>query len=172
MKKIAWLVLGVVMSLAATSAYSAEKMVVMDYQSVLFSSIAAQEATNVLRERMAQPEARLRELEQGFQARQSRLQTDEAILTEDELGALRGEMQRMLAERQQLAGQLQQAQQTSRNEFVQQHRPLLQSIVKTYVEENDIDVVFETQSIIWNSALEDITVDITALFNEQYQQGQ
>lgn len=149
-------------------ATAADGMVVMNYQAVLFNSAAAEEASVELRDRLQPAQARVQELETALQARQSRLQTDADILTEQEINGFQQEMQAMAAERQQLAARIQQEQRASQNAFAQEYQPLIREIVSNYVEENDIGVILEAQAIVWNTSLPDITEDITALFDEQY----
>lgn len=152
----------------ASAVSAVDGMAVMNYQAVLFNSAAAEDASVELRDRLAAAQSRVQELEAALQARQSRLQSDADILTEEEIANFQQEMQTMAAERQQLTARIQQEQRASQNAFAQQYQPLIREIVSNYVEENDIGVILEAQAIVWNTSLTDITEDITALFDEQY----
>ena len=162
--------LAVVMTVLVAAVFSSAetKVAVMDYQAVLFNSIAAEDASVVLRENLAQVQARLQEIEQGIESRQGRLETDKDILTEDELQQYNQELQTLAMEQQQLAGVIQQTQQQSRIQFNEQFKPLIRELVVGYVADTNYNLIVEAQAVLWNVDTPDITEDILALFNAEY----
>lgn len=141
---------------------------VLNYQALLFESVAAEDATEVLRGSVGAVQARLQEIQAGMDTRQNRLRTDAAILTEEETARFRLELQEMNNERAVLTAQLQQAQQQSRDEFVRQYQPFLRQLVEAYILEQGYNLVVDSQAIVWNTGATDITQDLLTLFNDAY----
>lgn len=158
----------VVTILSAGMAVAETRMAIMNYQAVLFSSSAAQEATEVLRQSLSGQQAQLKQLQQGMESRQSRLKTDAEILTPEESLVFQREIQAMAVEQSRLSNQMQQAQQKSRNEFVAQYQPLVRDIVQVYVKEKDYDLILDAQAVLVNIEVPDITQIILEKFDAKY----
>lgn len=168
LKSIRALVVSAIAAFMATAALAETKIAVMDYQAVLFNSVAAQDASVVLRASLADVQARLQELQQGLESRQQRLETDKDILTEEEIAQYRAEMDAMVQEQQQLAAQIQQAQQQSRVQFNEQFKPLIRELVTAFVAKTDYNLIVEAQAVLWNVDTPDITEEILNQFDNEY----
>lgn len=165
MKKI---VLGLLLLVTASFSVAEVKMAVFNYQAALFNSIAAQQATNELREQAAPAQQQLLDIQQGIQTRQSRLQTDADILTPAEIQQFQEELQILVNQQSELNQRLQAFQQQARNAFEQQFRSVMLEIVETLVEEQSIDVVLDAAAVAYNRSLPDITEEVLEAFDARY----
>ncbi len=155
------------------TSYAAEtNMAVLNYQVVLFNSIAAEEATVQLRKSLEPAQQRLNDIQSGLSSRQSRLQTDADILTEEEVLIFQQEIQSFLAEQAQISSQMQQAQQQSRTQFVQTFQPVVREIVQSIVVELGFTLVIDSQAVLWNEGTEDLTEQVLNQFDLQYSKSQ
>jgi Skp family chaperone for outer membrane proteins len=161
-----------VVATTLTSAAIAEtKIAIMNYQSVMFNSVAATDATVQLRSNLAPAQKALQDISQQIESRQGRLSTDRDILTDEEVQQFNNELQSLFAEQTQITSQMQQAQQNSRNAFIQQYQPIIRDLVSTYVEEKTITLVVDAQAVLWNSGEPDITEDLLQAFDAWYQEN-
>lgn len=168
MKNLVRIALVIVAASVGVSSWAETKMAVLDYQAVLFKSLAADDATAQLRELLSGHQARLKELEQGITTRQARLKTDVDILTDEEKQQFVEEIQAFQSELGTINGQIQQAQQNSRNEFIKYYQPAIRSIVEEYVTAEQIDLVLEAQTVLWNSTVPDITQPVLDIFDQKF----
>lgn len=159
---------GVLLVALCTSVFAETKIAVMNYQAVLFNSAAANDATIQLRTALAPQQTRLQDIQQQVEVRQSRLTTDQDILTDEEIESFQVEIQELLNERTQLSALLQQEQQKSRNAFVQQFQPVIRTLVSDYVQTENITLVLDAQMVLWNGGEEDITNVILEKFDALY----
>jgi outer membrane protein len=159
----------VTFSFLSGAALAESKLAVMNYQAVLFNSAAAEDATLQLRTALATEQNRLQDLTQQIETRRSRLQTDQELMTEEEINQYKKDIQGMMSEQAKLQAVMQQRQQESRNAFIKQFQPFIRSLVKSYVEENGITLVVDTQAVLWNEGEPDITQEILASFDREYQ---
>jgi len=158
----------VIAGFSLNTAYAEAKLAVMDYQAVLFNSVAAGDATLQLREALAGAQGLLDEIKNGIESRQNSLKVDAEILTEDEIAKFQQEIQEALAQRSQISAQMQQAQQKSRNEFINQYRPAIADLVSKHVEAQGYTLVIDSQAVLWNVDTPDISEEILSLFDAQY----
>ena len=157
------------LSLTTVTAFAETKLAVMNYQAVLFNSKAANDATLVLRASIEPDQKRLQDIQQQLETRQSRLVTDNDILTDEEKLKYQREMQALLGEQQQISARMQQAQQDSRNGFIQQYQPVIRELVAAYVEKEGFTIVIDSQAVLWNTNEPDLTEVILAQFDSQYE---
>ncbi len=155
--------------LLSTAAIAETKIAVLNYQAVLFNSTAANDATLQLRTALAPEQSRLQDLSQQIETRRSRLETDQELMTEEEIDQFKRDIQSMMSEQAQLSALMQQRQQESRNAFVKQFQPFVRTLVESYVEENKITIVIDAQAVLWNQGEPDITESILAAFDKEYQ---
>jgi Skp family chaperone for outer membrane proteins len=156
-------------SVLATAANAERKIAIMDYQSVMFNSAAAEDATLELRTNLAPAQNALQDIAQQIESRQARLETDKDILTEEEVQNFNRELQTLFAEQTQITSQMQQAQQNSRNAFIQENQPIIRTIVSEYVAENKITLVIDAQAVLWNDGEMNITEDVLNAFDAWYE---
>lgn len=158
------------MAIAASTAYAESDIVVMNYQSVLFNSAAAIDAQNDLSEVLRPGQDQLNDIAQQIQTRQSRLETDKDILTEEEIQKFQQELQILAANQSQLSNRIQQIQQQKQQEFIEQYRPAVREIVSGYVADNGVSLVLDSQAVLWNEDMPDITETILASFDVWYEE--
>ena len=161
---VAWL-----LSLAAVGAFAESKLAVMNYQAVLFNSMAANDATLVLRSNLEPEQKRMQDIQQQLETRQSRLVTDKDILTDAEKLNFQREMQALVAEQQQLSARMQQAQQNSRDEFIRNYQPVIRELVAAHVAAEGYILVIDFQAVLWNTNEPDLTEIILSQFDAQYE---
>jgi Skp family chaperone for outer membrane proteins len=144
------------------------KIAIMNYQAVLFNSAAATDATMQLRTALAPEQKRLQDLSQQIDTRRSRLETDKDLMTAEEIEQYQNDIQAMLSEQSQISAVMQKRQQESRNAFVKQFQPFIRSLVESYIEKQGITLVLDSQTVLWNQGEPDITEDILAAFDREY----
>lgn len=155
---------------AASTAQAESGIVVMNYQSVLFNSAAAVDAQTELNEVLSPGQKQLNDIAKQIQVRQSRLETDQDILTEEEIQTYQQELQMLSANQAQLTNRIQQIQQQMQQEFIEEFRPTIREIVADYVSGNDVSLVLDAQSVLWNESAPDITDIVMAEFDTWYEE--
>ncbi|WP_187265455.1 OmpH family outer membrane protein [Reinekea thalattae] len=168
MQKLFRVSIFLVASLWVGNVWAETKIAVINYQSVLFESLAAEDATSQLRELLAGHQSRLQELGQGITTRQNRLKTDADILTDDEKRLYAQEINSFNAEMNQINAQIQQAQQQSRAEFMRYYQPAIGKIIADYTSAASIDLVIDAQTVVWQGDLPDITEPVRQTFDQQF----
>lgn len=158
----------IAMASLSMTAMAETKIAVMNYQDVLFNSAAAEDATLQLRTFLEPEQKQLNDLNAKLQNREGRLQTDKDILTEEEVVALQTEMQELLAERNNVLARMQQAQEQSRAQFIQNFQPAVRELVAVYVAENGFSLILDAQVVLWNEGEPDLTEPMLEAFNNWY----
>lgn len=143
-------------------------LAVMNYQAVLFNSAAANDATLQLRSMLEPEQKMLQDIKQQIETRQSRLETDKDILTEEEEAGFQGEIQSLLTDQAQISARMQQAQQNSRDAFIKQFQPAIRALVEQVVAEKGYTLVVDAQAVLWNAGEPDITEDVLNAFDNWY----
>jgi outer membrane protein len=82
-----------------------------------------------------------------------------------EVQALQGEIQALVAEYQQLQNYLSNTKLKIEQEFLANMRPALDKILRQLIEENNISLIINGQSVIYNAAGIDITPKVVELLN-------
>jgi len=162
--------LGLVCALVSPGVYAETKIAIMNYQAVLFSSTAAEAATLQLRTDLAGARGRLKDIQLGIETRQDRLLTDGDMLTAEEIALFELELQALMEEQAQISAQMQQAQQKSRTEFIQQFQPLIRELMDALVTEQGYNLVVDAQAVLWVTDTPDITDEMLAQFDAAYGQ--
>ncbi|EAR10231.1 OmpH family outer membrane protein [Reinekea blandensis] len=168
-RAIAILTLTAGLALSAGTVQAETDIVVMNYQAVLFNSAAAADAQTSLNEVLRPGQDQLNDIAQQIQTRQSRLETDKDILTEAEVQTFQQELQVLAANQAQLSNRIQQVQQQKQQEFIEQYRPAIREVVSAYVEANGVSLVIDSQAVLWNEDVPDITETVMAAFDEWYE---
>ena len=100
-----------------------------------------------------------------LQALQQRLAADKDIMSSDEVQALQADIQALSAEYQQLNQYLSNAKMQTEQEFLANMRPALDKVLRNLIEENEISLIINGQSVIYNAAGIDITGKVVELLN-------
>ena len=108
---------------------------------------------------------RLDAMGQELQALQQRLEADKDIMSNDEVQKLQTEIQAVSIEYQKLKQYLSNVKLQVEQEFLANMRPVLDKVLRQLVEENDISLIINGQSAIYNAAGIDITSKVVELLN-------
>lgn len=163
------LIVSMSLSLLVTGNALAETQIaVMNYQAVLFNSLAADDAANQLREALSPAQGKINELKSGIQTRQNRLKTEEGILTDAETLQFKQEINQYSAELAQITNQIQSAQQQSRNEYIKFYQPVIKQFVDQQAQADGYDLVVDSQAVLYVADVPDITESVLAKFNEDF----
>jgi len=162
--------LALICALVSPGVYAETKIAVMNYQAVLFNSIAAEAATLKLRTALAGAQGRVKDIQLGIETRQNRLLTDGDILTDEEIASFEQELQALVQEQAQITAQMQQAQQQSRADFIQQYQPLIRELMDALVTEQGYNLVVDAQAVLWVTDTPDITDEMLTEFDAAYGQ--
>jgi len=100
-----------------------------------------------------------------LQALQQRLQADKDLMSAAEVQTLQAEIQALAAEYQQLQTYLSNTKLKIEQEFLASMRPALDKILRQLIEENNISLIINGQSVIYNAAGIDITPKVVELLN-------
>lgn len=154
---------------AANSAWaqssSEATIAVIDQEYVLFQSEAARQVTAELRQTYATEDRRVSQLEQEITALRERLQTDGALLTENEQTALRVQVETRLREREELVRGLQAAQQNRRQEFLRAFEPILTTVLERIIVEQNIVLLLSGDQVVYVRPQLDISTLALERFN-------
>lgn len=155
-----------VLALALPGVATAEtNIAVIDQERVLFGSDAAQAASAQLQQDFSAQEGQVRQLEEDINTLRERGQNESALMSEQEVEALRQEVQEKMGQRQQLVQQLQNAQQQRRQAFVQQYEGDLTAILEQIIEERGIDLLISADEVLFAQPAMDITEETLSRFN-------
>ena len=108
---------------------------------------------------------RLDAMGQELQALQQRLEADKDIMSNDEVQKLQAEIQAVSVEYQKLKQYLSNVKLQVEQEFLANMRPVLDKVLRQLIEENDISLIINGQSAIYNAAGIDITSKVVELLN-------
>ena len=108
---------------------------------------------------------RLDAMGQELQALQQRLEADKDIMSNDEVQKLQAEIQAVSVEYQKLKQYLSNVKLQVEQEFLANMRPVLDKVLRQLVEENDISLIINGQSVIYSAAGIDITSKVVELLN-------
>ncbi len=140
----------------------------LDQRAALFNTDAARDALAVLKKEFGNDEQLVIKLEEDIKNLQTKLATDQAIMTAEEIEKLRLEGQGKVQERAVLVEKLKKAQADARNKFVKENQPLLAEAIKSVVEELKLEAVFDAKAVIYAESARNITELVAIRINEIY----
>lgn len=108
---------------------------------------------------------RLDAMGQELQALQQRLEADKDIMSSDEVQKLQTAIQTLSVDYRKLKQYLSKAKLQVEQEFLANMRPALDKVLRQLIEENDITLIINGQSAIYNAAGIDITSKVVELLN-------
>ena len=165
------LILGGFIALSATFVVAESNIAVVDFQRVLFQSIAAQDATKKLQPEIAGVKQRIAEIETKINALQTVLKNDAVTLTEDDLLIKQEELNQFVNERLSAIQFGQQKQTNSRNEFVSAYKGQVQEVVAALSTARGFNLVIDLSTVVYIDGLANITDDVLVAFDKQYEEN-
>ena len=143
----------------------ANVIVVLKAKKAMFASEKAIALGQNLSAQLKPQTIRLDAMGQELQALQQRLEADKDIMSNDEVQKLQAEIQAVSVEYQKLKQYLSNVKLQVEQEFLANMRPVLDKVLRQLVEENDISLIINGQSAIYNAAGIDITSKVVELLN-------
>ncbi|MGY8839260.1 MAG: OmpH family outer membrane protein [Pseudomonadales bacterium] len=140
-------------------------IVVLKAKKAMFASEKAIALGQNLSAQLKPQTIRLDAMGQELQALQQRLEADKDIMSNDEVQKLQTEIQAVSIEYQKLKQYLSNVKLQVEQEFLANMRPVLDKVLRQLVEENDISLIINGQSAIYNAAGIDITSKVVELLN-------
>lgn len=134
--------------LASQFASADTKFAVVDMERALFQSNAARESFKQVEDQFGDDLAKLKKLEQALMDAQNKLKKDAAVMSDEEQRKLRNQMKENDSEYQFYAGKLQQAEAQWRQQFFRANLPRLQEIMKSLIDAEKVDIVFNGSAVI------------------------
>ena len=144
---------------------AANAIVVLKAEQALFATDKAVALGQQLSEKLKPQTKRFDNMGQQLQALQQRLEADKDIMSSDEVQKLQTEIQVLNVEFQQLQQYLSNAKLQTEQEFLANMRPVLDKVLRQLIEENNISLIINGQSVIYNTVEIDITDKVVELLN-------
>ncbi len=151
--------------LLGSNVVHAEAIAVLNPEKAMFATQEAVELGQQLSERLQPQAARFEQMGQDLRALQARLETDKDLMTADEVQGLKNQIQNMNVELQQLQQYLNNSKLKAEQDFVAQMKPKLDRVLRQVIQENNISLIINGQSIIYNAPGVDITSKVVELLN-------
>ncbi|MGY8908191.1 MAG: OmpH family outer membrane protein, partial [Pseudomonadales bacterium] len=126
-------------------------IVVLKAKKAMFASEKAIALGQNLSAQLKPQTIRLDAMGQELQALQQRLEADKDIMSNDEVQKLQAEIQAVSVEYQKLKQYLSNVKLQVEQEFLANMRPVLDKVLRQLVEENDISLIINGQSAIYNA---------------------
>tara|TARA_B110000503_G_scaffold35257_1_gene57627 strand:+ start:609 stop:1121 length:513 start_codon:yes stop_codon:yes gene_type:complete len=143
----------------------ANAIVVLKAEQAIFATAKAIALGQSLSAQLEPQAVRFEAMGKKLQALQQRFVADKDLMSSDELKALETEIQALSNEHQQLQQYLTNAKVGAEQEFLASMRPALDKVLRQLIEENNISLIINGQSVIYNSEGIDITPKVVELLN-------
>jgi len=154
-----------VITLSAPQLAIAEAIVVLKAEQAIFATGKAIALGQQLSVQLKPQTTRYDAMGAELQALQQRFEADQDLMSSDEAGKLKAEIQALNAEYQQLQQYLSNMKAQAEQEFLVSMRPALDKVLRQLIAENNISLIINGQSVIYNAAGIDITPKVVELLN-------
>jgi Skp family chaperone for outer membrane proteins len=143
----------------------ANAIVVLKAEQAIFATAKAIALGQTLSAQLEPQAVRFDAMGKQLQALQQRFVADKDLMSSEELQTLQAEIQTLNAEYQGLQQYLTNAKVGAEQEFLASMRPALDKVLRELIEKNNISLIINGQSVIYNSAGIDITPKVVELLN-------
>jgi|TARA_B110000977_G_C11090530_1_gene496677 Skp family chaperone for outer membrane proteins len=143
----------------------ANAIVVLKAEQAIFATAKAIALGKNLSAQLEPQAVRFDAMGKKLQALQQRFVADKDLMSSDELQTLQAEIQTLNGEYQGLQQYLANAKVGAEQEFLASMRPALDKVLRELIEKNNISLIINGQSVIYNSAGIDITPKVVELLN-------
>ena len=143
----------------------ANAIVVLKAEQAIFATAKAIALGQTLSAQLEPQAVRFDAMGKKLQALQQRFVADKDLMSSDELQTLQAEIQTLNGEYQGLQQYLANAKVGAEQEFLASMRPALDKVLRELIEKNNISLIINGQSVIYNSAGIDITPKVVELLN-------
>ena len=152
-------------SLSAPRVAMAEAIVVLKAEQAIFATAKAVALGQKLSAQLKPQTSRFDAMGQNLKALQQRFEADKDLMTSDEVQQLQTQIQTLNIEYQQLQQYLTNTKIQVEQEFLANMRPALDKVLRVLIEKNNISLIINAQSVIYNAAGIDITPKVIELLN-------
>jgi len=143
----------------------AETIVVLKAEQAIFATEKAIALGQQLSAQLKPQTTRYDAMGLELQALQQRFEADKDLMSSDEAQKLKVEIQALNNEYQQLQRYLSNVKAQAEQEFLANMRPALDKVLRQLIAENNISLIINGQSVIYNAAGIDITPKVVELLN-------
>jgi outer membrane protein len=152
-------------TLSSSQLAMADAIVVLKAEQAIFATEKAIALGQQLSEQLKPQTTRFDAMGLELPALQQRLAADKDIMSSDEVQALQTDIEVLSSEYQQLKQYLSNTTMQAEQEFLANMRPALDKVLRKLIEENEISLIINGQSVIYNAAGVDITGKVVELLN-------
>ena len=152
-------------SLSAPQWAMAEAIVVLKAEQAMFATQKAIVLGQQLSSQLKPQTTRYDAMGQKLQALKQRFEADKDLMSSDEAQKITLEIQGLSNEYNQLKQYLTNVKAQAEQEFLASMRPALDRVLRRLVEENNISLIINGQSVIYSNASIDITPKVIELLN-------
>ena len=143
----------------------AEAIVVLKAEQAMFATQKAIVLGQQLSAQLKPQTTRYDTMGQELQALKQRFEADKDLMSNDEAQKITLEIQGISNEYNQLKQYLSNVKVQAEQEFLASMRPALDRVLRRLIEENNISLIMNGQSVIYNTASIDITPNVIELLN-------
>jgi len=152
-------------TLSAPQLAIAEAIVVLKAEQAMFATEKALALGQQLSAQLKPQTIRYDAMGLELQALRQRFEADQDLMSGDEAQKLKIEIQGLNAEYQQLHQYLSTVKAQTEQDFLATMRPALDKVLRQLIAENNISLIINSQSVIYNAAGLDITSKVVELLN-------
>ncbi len=143
----------------------ANAIVVLKVEQAIFATGKAIALGKSLSAKLEPQALRFDTIGKKLQATQQRMVADKDLMSSDEVQQLEADIQTLTIEFQQLQQYLKNAKAQAEQEFLASMRPALDKVLRQLIKANNISLIVNGQSVIYNSDAIDITPKVVELLN-------
>jgi len=154
--------------LASHVAMAQTKVAVISLQKALFDTAEIKKADVQMRESLKTRQAQADRLQQEMAAIAQKLQTDSGKLTQEAEFDLNAEYKRKQVELTRTNEDLQADSERMRNEILSKSTDRMQAVVKKLAEDKGLDIVVDSQVVLFVKPVMDLTGEATAAYDKAY----
>lgn len=155
----------VVIALVGPQLAKAESIVVLKPEKAMFATDKAVALGQQLSAKLKPQAMRFEAMSKELQALQQRFEADKDLMSSDEVQKFQAKIQNLSVDYQQLQQYLSNSKLQAEQQFLSTMRPLLDKVLRQLIKENDISLIINGQSVIYNTAGIDVTAKVVELLN-------
>ncbi len=142
------------------------KIAVADNLEALMKSNEAKKQLDALQKELGQDKQKIEALEADLKKLNKQLDTDKAVMSEDQQKKLLKDAEEKSVDRNFLIQKYQKRQQEGQQEIVKAMRPKFQAAIEAVVKKGGYDIILHKQALVYSGEAFDVTDQITARLNE------
>ncbi len=148
-------------------AQDAPKIAVLDMGAALFNSDLAKKVEEEMKTETAEDEQKIRALAEEATALQEKMQKDAAVMSEDEQRKANEKLQEIGVQYKFLVEKVQGLYEQRRQQFQETYSPNLIEAIKAIVEDEEYDLIYRAEGVLYFKPAYDITAQVTEKLNSQ-----